>query len=36
MVPLGTPPVAILYTLVHRVHVLDRGPFTDIVSALAI
>jgi len=31
----ATPPVAILYTLRH-VHVLDHGPFTDIVSALAI
>jgi hypothetical protein len=35
MVPLGTPAVAILYTVCH-IHVLDHGRFTDIVNALAI
>jgi len=38
MVPLGTPPVAILYILyrVRHVHVSNHDHFTDILSALAI
>jgi len=38
MVPLGTPPVAILYILycVRHVHVSNHDHFTDILSAFAI